>query len=142
MMIPGNDIAYVIAKLRKKINGYFLSRLADEGITDLIPSHGDIFIILYHDGPQPMLALSEKINRNKSTMTALIRKLENLGYVKREASAIDKRSSIVHLTEKGFRFRVIFEQISIELIDRIWSGKTPKERRKIDEELKCMLERV
>ena len=142
MTIPGTDIASVIAKLRNKINGYIIARLADEGISGLAPSHGAIFIALYHDGPQPMLALSEKINRDKSTLTVLVRKLEALGYVKREPDAADRRSSIIHLTEKGFKFRATFERISDELIDRIWGQTPPKERRKLDEELKRMLERL
>ena len=142
MTIPGTDIANLIAKLRNKINGYIISRLADEGVTGLAPSHGSIFIVLYHDGPQPMLALSEKINRDKSTMTVLIRKLESLGYVEREPDPADGRSSIIHLTEKGFKFRVTFEQISNELIERIWGDTPAKERRKLDEELKRMLERL
>jgi len=141
-MIFGTDIASTIARLRNKINAYLISRLADEGITGLAPSHGAIFITLYHDGPQPMQALSDKINRDKSTMTVLIRKLETLGYVTREADVADGRSSIIHLTEKGFRFRATFEQISNELIDRIWGDTSPKERRKLDEELKRMVERL
>ncbi|UQZ87779.1 transcriptional regulator [Deltaproteobacteria bacterium Smac51] len=142
MTIPGTDIANIIAKLRNKINNFIISRLADEGITGLAPSHGAIFLVLYHDGPQPMLALSDKINRDKSTMTVLIRKLEALGYVKREPDAVDKRSSIIHLTEKGFKFRATFEQISNELIDRIWGDTLPKERSRLDQELKRMIERL
>lgn len=142
MTIPGTDIASLIAKLRNKINGYIMSRLSDEGISGLAPSHGAIFIVLYHDGPQPMLALSEKINRDKSTVTVLIRKLESLGYVKREPDAADGRSSIIHLTEKGFKFRAVFERISNELIDKIWGDSSPKERRMLDGELKKMLERL
>lgn len=142
MAYPGRDVANVIAKLHNKINRYILSRLADEGITGLTLAHGAIFISLYHHGPQTMRSLSEKINRNKSSVTILTRKLESLGYVRRELDVLDKRSSIIHLTESGFRFRGTFEQISTDLIDRIWNDKSPRERKKIEEELMYMLERL
>ena len=139
---PGSQIASLIAQLRGRINAFLLSRLAEEGITGLAPSHGAIFVVLFHDGPQPMMALSEKIRRDKSTLTVLVRKLENLGYVRREPDGADKRVSIIHLTEKGLQFQALFESISGELIDKIW-GETPlEERRAIDDTLKKMLERV
>jgi len=141
-MLPGANIAHIIAQLRNKINDYIIARLADEGVHGLVPSHGAIFIVLYHDGPQSMQVLSEKIKRDKSTMTVLIRKLETQGYVSREPDVTDRRVSVIHLTEKGFRFRVLFERISDELIDKIWGDTPHKERRRLDEDLKRMLERI
>lgn len=139
MTYPGTDIAYVLAKILKRINVYTASRLADEGVTDLAPTHGAIFVTLYNDGPQSMVALSEKIGCSKSTITTLIRKLETLGYVRREPDRADKRSSIVHLTEKGFRCRVIFGRIALELVDKFWGNKSPKDIKKIDGELLYIL---
>lgn len=142
MNVPGTDIGHIIGQLRSRISGFIVARLAEEGVTGLAPSHGAIFIALYHDGPQSMQALSEKIGRDKSTMTVLIRKLEALGYVTREPDAADRRSSIIHLTEKGFRFRALFERISGELVEKIWGDTPPRERRRLSEDLKAMLERV
>ncbi|MDL2259890.1 MarR family transcriptional regulator [Deltaproteobacteria bacterium OttesenSCG-928-K17] len=142
MGYPGNDAANVIAELRNKINNFILSRLSDAGITGLTLSHGAIFTSIYLYGPQTMQSLSKNINRNKSTVTILTRKLESRGYVRREKDMLDKRSSIIHLTEKGFRFREVFDQISNELVDRLWGDKSPRERRRFEDELKSMLERL
>ncbi|UQZ87695.1 MarR family transcriptional regulator [Deltaproteobacteria bacterium Smac51] len=138
----GHNIAHLISNLRGGINEFILARLADEGISNLAPSHGAIFVVLYNEGPQTMLSLSEKINRDKSTLTVLVRKLEALGYVERESDEADKRVSIISLTEKGQRFRAVFEEISKELVEKIWGGTPDKERCEITEELKRMLERL
>ena len=45
--------------------------------------------------------VKEKINRDKSTTTVLVRKLESEGYIKGIPDPDDKRSRIVYLTEKG-----------------------------------------
>lgn len=137
-----DQTAHMVALLRSKINNFLLSRLAEEGIKGLAPSHGSILVVLYYEGPQPMAALSEKINRDKSTLTVLVRKLEALGYIEREADAQDSRVSVIHLTEKGFQFRTLFERISKELIDRIWGDTPEKERRQFSEELARMVGRL
>lgn len=134
--------AHMVALLRGKINNFILSRLAEEGIKELAPSHGSILVVLYHEGPQPMAVLSEKINRDKSTLTVLVRKLEALDYIKRETDAHDSRVSVIHLTEKGVQFRALFERISEELTDHIWGDTPEKERRRFSEELTRMVERL
>ena len=137
-----DDTAHLIGRLRGRINDFILSRLAEEGVKGLAPSHGSILVVLYHEGPQPMAVLSERINRDKSTLTVLIRKLETLGYVAREADAHDSRVSIIRLTEQGLRFRALFERISEELTERIWGDTPESERRRISGELSRMLARL
>ncbi len=137
-----DQTAHRVALLRGKINNFLLSRLAEEGIKGLAPSHGSILVVLYCEGPQQMAVLSEKINRDKSTLTVLVRKLEALGYVERKADTQDNRVSVIHLTEKGFQFRALFERISRELADRIWGDTPEKERRQFSEELARMSERL
>lgn len=137
-----DQTAHMVSLLRGKINNFILSRLAEEGIRELAPSHGSILVVLYYEGPQPMAVLSEKINRDKSTLTVLVRKLEALGYIERETDAHDSRVSVIHLTEKGFQFRALFERISRELAERIWGDTPEKERKQFSEELARMIERV
>jgi len=107
-----------------------VDKLTEEGATELVPSHGAILVTLYENGPQPMNAICALVNRDKSTLTVLARKLEALGYVRREADEKDKRSAILCLTEKGTAFRPTFEQISEELFQKIW-GDTPESEREV-----------
>ena len=141
-MGQSDNTAHTIAQIRKRINDFILSRLAEEGIRELAPSHGSILVVLYHEGPQPMAVLSERIERDKSTLTVLVRKLEKLGYISREADPEDSRVSIIHLTEKGFQFRALFERISEELADRIWGDTPEKDRKRTAAELSRMLDRL
>ena len=130
MKKTGNDIANIIANLRNHANAFIMTKLAEEGITELVPSHGAILVALYENGPQPMKAICERVNRDKSTMTVLVRKLEALDYVRREPDEKDNRSTIIHLTDKGVAFRSIFNRISMELCQKIW-GDTPENGREV-----------
>ncbi len=128
---PGSDIVHVVANLRGAAHDFILTRLADEGITDLAPSHGAILAVLYERGDQPMMAISEYIRRDKSTLTVLVRKLQSLGYVTRAADACDGRVTIVRLTEKGRELRELFERISGELCREIWCDADDDQKEKL-----------
>ncbi len=130
MIKTRDDIAHIIASLRNNFNAFIMDRLAKEGITELVPSHGAILVVLYENGPQPMKVICERVRRDKSTLTVLARKLEVLGYIRREPDENDNRVTILHLTEKGVNFQSLFERISEELYHKIW-GDTPAREREV-----------
>jgi MarR family 2-MHQ and catechol resistance regulon transcriptional repressor len=56
---------------------------------------------LLHKGPLPVNALREKVLLSSGSMTAAVDRLERSSLVERTATPNDRRSRIVHLTEKG-----------------------------------------
>ncbi len=56
---------------------------------------------LLHKGPLPVNALRRKILLSSGSTTAAVDRLERSGLVKRTTTSKDRRSRIVHLTEKG-----------------------------------------
>lgn len=124
----GDDVAHNISALRNRVNAFITDRLAKEGVTDLLPPHGAVLRALYESGPQSMKAISERVNRDKSTLTVLARKLESLGYIEKVVDRDDNRVTILHLTEKGIAFQALFERISGELLRTLW-GNTPDRER-------------
>ena len=56
---------------------------------------------LLHRGPLPVNALREKVLLSSGSTTAAVDRLERSGLVARAATSEDRRSRIVHLTEKG-----------------------------------------
>lgn len=75
-----------------------------------------------------MRQLAEKINRDKSTTTVLVRKLEQEGLVYTEADKIDKRSKNIFLTEKGKQFNQTAFDISKELLTTFYKGFSEEEK--------------
>ena len=80
------NLLSLIAKIHEKGNR-FIKELKKNGAAELAPSHGDILIYLYMNKKMTMKDIAQKINRTKPTVTALINKLEKLGYLKREVSS-------------------------------------------------------
>jgi MarR family transcriptional regulator, organic hydroperoxide resistance regulator len=75
------------------------------GLPELAPTHGEILHLLNQNTSMAMGELAQGINRDKSTITSLIKKLETLGLVKRDQSKDDRRKVIITLTEKGKKYK-------------------------------------
>ena len=109
----------LISLLQEKtaqIPQFIASRLINYGLKSFSPSHIEILYYLIRDGNLPMRAIAKRINKDKSTLTALVLKLESFEYVQREACKNDHRSVILSLTKKGEELIPIVEQISKDLL--------------------------
>ncbi|CAN7273666.1 MarR family winged helix-turn-helix transcriptional regulator [Paenibacillus sp. LjRoot153] len=98
------------------------------GIDGIGTSHGDIFYALFKNPKLTMADISKKINKDKSTVTALVDKLVRLGYVTKERDKEDTRVVYVALTNKGSELEPIFETISKELLDMFYLNISEKEK--------------
>lgn len=120
-------VAY-LSKTKKKAMDFIEYELKQNGIYDLIPTHGNVLSVLYeNNGKLPMKDIAKLIGRDKSTVTPLISKLEKLGYVKKEKSEIDKRVTYIVLTQKGKSIEDIFKSTSKKLIETAYKGFTKEE---------------
>lgn len=92
----------------------------EKGITDLKTSYGNIIYTLMNNGDLTMKDLAAKIQRDKSTLTVLIKKLEKNGYVRKIDNPDDARSKFITLTEKTEGLDKIFITISKSVNEQIW----------------------
>ncbi len=131
-------IISLISEIHTLAAEFLQTRLARTGLTDLVSSHGNILFQLSVSGSLTMKELSARINRNKSTATALVKKLETAGYIIREQSAEDNRVTSVALSEEGRKITGTTAAISKELVDTCYAGFTDAEK----EAVFCYLKRI
>jgi MarR family transcriptional regulator, organic hydroperoxide resistance regulator len=110
------DIFALVSRVRAATNEYLVDELERLGSTGLAPSHGDILAALFRHGELGMSELAATIRRRKNTLTVLVAKLEDIGYVARRTDPEDARRSFVFLTAKGEALREPFARISRSLI--------------------------
>ena len=132
-------ILSLISKIHEKGNRFIIEELKNNGAEGLVPSHGDILVCLYKNSKMTMKDIANCIHRTKPTVTVLVDKLEKLGYLKREASDEDNRSTNIVLTQKGENFKVIFEKISNELNKMLYKNLSPEESELIEKLLRKVL---
>ena len=107
---------------------FLIEKLKERGYPDFASSHGNILFQLSVTDKMTMGELSEKINRDKSTTTVLVRKLEKDGFITGDAAPNDKRSRIIYLTEKGRQFNATAQELSSDLLGTFFKGFTENEK--------------
>ena len=107
---------------------FLIEKLKERGYPDFASSHGNILFQLSVNEKMTMGELSEKINRDKSTTTVLVRKLEKEGFITGEADPSDKRSRIIYLTEKGKNFNQTAHELSSELLSTFYKDFSEEEK--------------
>ena len=127
-----------VGRIRDKANSFLTRELSRRKLKGIAPSHGDILWALFTYGDLPMKKLSEIINRDKSTITALVNKLINSGYILKRTHETDSRSSIIFLTEKGKAMQKNFYDVSEALRKKAYHGLTNEEM----ETLMCLLTKI
>ncbi len=100
-------------------NQYLMLQVERSGLRGLAPSHGDILVQLFAFDQMSMSELSQRISRDPSTVTALVKKLVTMGLARTGKSLQDRRSTVVSLTERGRTLRDDFEGISARL-ESLW----------------------
>lgn len=117
---------------------FLKKRLAEHGFDDFASSHGYILYQLSVNAEITMKELAAKINRDKSTTTVLVRKLEKAGLVKVQTDSADKRSKLLSLTQKGNEYNQMTKQLSQQLLDTFYKGFSQKEK----EEFCSLLDKI
>ena len=121
-----------ISKLREAANLLIEGELHSRGISGVVPAHGIVFAFLFRQKePVPITFLVKESGRAKSTVTGMVKTLEQHGYLFREACVEDARSFLIGLTKKGRALQGDFEEISDILEKKVYGDMPDKDREKL-----------
>lgn len=123
-----NSSISLLSNIHSITADFLTERLKNKGFPDFASSHGNILFQLSINEKMTMGELSEKINRDKSTTTVLVRKLEKEGFITGDPDPADKRSRIIYLTEKGKQFNKTARELSQELLGTFYKSFSEEEK--------------
>ena len=118
----------LISKIRETSSTFIISELEKLGIKGIVPSHGEIIVTLIKHRELTMTEIAEKINRDRSTVTTLVKKLNKIGFTATKKNESDHRSNFVFLTSKGKELEEGFNQISKRLYEVQFKGIKEEEK--------------
>jgi len=92
--------------------------------------------LLYHKGDQPIQKIGQKVLLASSSITYVVDKLEEKGFLARKACATDRRVTYAALTDKGKALMdEIFPKHAAE-VKNIMGGLSPEEQERLIEKVK------
>lgn len=122
-------IIFFVSRTKANMIKFIENRLKKNKLDDLIPTHGNVLTALYESNKKlTMTDISKKISKDKSTVTPLINKLLELGYIKKEKSKDDKRVTYISLTDKARDIEDTFNSISSEVRETAYKNFTQEEK--------------
>lgn len=121
-------ISSLISQIHNYSSNFLKTSLSQEGLPEFVSSHGFILFKLSLTESLTMTKLAKSINKDKSTTTALTKKLEKAGLVEREPSEKDRRIVYIRLSEKGAQYTASLNRISKKLTETCYKGFTEDEK--------------
>lgn len=125
-----NSIISTIAQIHHSANKLIVDELKKHNLEGLAPSHGDILILLYETKEGiAMSKITSSINKDKSTVTALVNKMEKMQLLEKFKNKNDSRSTLVRLTQKGWDTQpIVMDKISTKLLNTTYKNISQEEK--------------
>jgi MarR family transcriptional regulator, organic hydroperoxide resistance regulator len=129
---------FLMAKIRQVSERIFVRKLKECGI-EINPAQGRIMFALWQDDGVLINRLAKKTQLGKSTLTSMIDRLEEMGYVKRRRSRQDRRKILIYRTEKDKVMERKYVQVSQEMTVLYYEGFSGGEINRFEQDLKRIL---
>jgi DNA-binding MarR family transcriptional regulator len=97
-----NQVCFALAVASRSVIGMYRPLLEPMGLTH--PQYL-VMLALWERGPHSVRALGEALRLEPATLSPLLKRLEALGYVRRNRSPDDERALRVELTDAGAALR-------------------------------------
>ena len=123
-----NQVISLISRIDSLTSLYLKTKLEKQGIIGIVSSHGFILHLLSLHKKLTMGEIALLIDRDKSTTTVLIKKLEQGGFVKKETCQKDSRIRYIKLTENGLKLTTTTADISEDLINTAYTDFSDSEK--------------
>jgi DNA-binding MarR family transcriptional regulator len=130
---------FLIAKIHQLSGRIFTRKLKEHQIDEINPAQGRILFVLWqHDGIS-INELAKKTSLGKSTLTSMLDRLEESGYVIRVPSREDRRKILIQRTEKDKNLQDLYNQVSQEMTNLFYEGFSENEIDEFEQYLKRIL---
>ena len=133
---------FLIAKIHQLSQRIFARILKDANLTDLNPAQGRIMFVLWRDDNISIHELSKKTLLSKSTLTSMLDRLEQGGFIKRVPSKKDRREILIQLTEKNKVLQEKYVDVSKNMTKIYYKDFTVEEINNFENKLQKILDNL
>jgi DNA-binding MarR family transcriptional regulator len=133
---------FLIAQIHHRANRVFARMLEEHGIHEINPAQGRIMFVLWQNDGIPITELARQTSLDKSTLTSMLDRLEEAGFVARAPALQDRRKVLVKRTEKDKAWQKVYAQVSHEMTKLFYDGFAEGEVDEFEQYLRRILENL
>ena len=121
------------------LSGRLLAKKLREHDVEINPSQGKIMFVLWSEDGISISELARKTSLGKSTLTSMLDRLEQMGYLRRVHSSQDRREILIERTEKDMSWQEAYVQVSKEMVRIYYAGFSNSEIEQFEDYLRRIL---
>jgi DNA-binding MarR family transcriptional regulator len=132
---------FLIAQIHQLAGRIFARKLREYQV-EINPAQGRIMFVLWRNDGIPISELAKETSLGKSTLTSMLDRLEESGYVARVRSQKDRREVLIKRTEKDEAWQEVYIQVSREMSELFYDGFSESEIDEFEENLRRILDNL
>lgn len=133
---------FLIARIFQVSGRIFARKMRERELTRITPEQGRILFALWRSDGIAIQELAGRTSLSKSTLTAMLDRLEEAGHIVRVPSPEDRRRILIRLTERDRRLRDTYIRISDEMSDLVYRGFSDTEIEAFEGQLRRILQNL
>lgn len=133
---------FLISQVKQLSDRTFEKILKTKGIDEFNGAQGRILYILWNNNNLSIKQISKFTKLAKTTLTAMLERMELQGLIKRTISKEDKREIIVSLTDKAKELKENYLDISKQMEKIFYKNFTDKQIENFENTLKKIIENL
>ncbi|MFX0033141.1 MAG: MarR family winged helix-turn-helix transcriptional regulator [Candidatus Hodarchaeota archaeon] len=130
---------FLIAKIHQLSQRIFSKILKKAKLTELNPAQGRIMFVLWRGDNISIHELSKRTLLSKSTLTSMLDRLEQSGFIKRLPSKTDRREILIQLTDKDKNFQSKYIDVSKDMTNIYYNNFDEQEINEFEKYLERIL---
>ena len=126
---------FQVSKIKQLGDRIFEKILAERGIEAFNGAQGRILYVLFQGDGVPIKTVSEKCGLAITSLTTMLERMEKGGLILRKQDSVDKRKTLLFLTDKARSLEKEYIAVSEEMGDIYYQGFTADEVKAAEEYL-------
>ena len=136
-----HQAGFLMAKIRHVSGRIFERMLKDYGI-EINSAQGRVMFALWQQDRVSINELTKKTQLKKSTLTSMLDRLENMGYILRQRSKEDRRVILIERTDKDKNLESKYVELSQELTKLFYKGFSENQINRFEKDLEQILDNL
>ena len=132
---------FLMAKIRQVAGRNFERMLKNYGI-EINSAQGRIMFALWQQDNISINELAKKTQLKKSTLTSMLDRLENMGYINRQQSKQDRRVILIKRTKKDKNLENQYVELSQEHTKFFYKGFSENQINRFEKDLEQILDNL
>ena len=133
---------FLISQVKQLSDRTFERILKAKGVDEFNGAQGRILYILWNNNNISIKQISKFTKLAKTTLTAMLERMEMQGLIKRTVSQEDKREIIVSLTDKAKTLQTDFLDVTRQMEEIFYKNFTDKQIENFENTLKKIIENL